>query len=212
MINKANPTFCRMIQFCISRLNLLLKNGIRPYLVFDGGKLPMKAETDANRLGIRRENLEKAEELLRIGNYWEAEKKLRESMDITPEMIQPLINHLKKKQVPYVVAPYEADAQIAYLYKQGLVQAAISEDSDLLAFGVKRVLYKLESHGFGYEINLNNLHKTSFKNFSSEDFLHYCLLCGCDYLPNIKNVGPKRAFKLMEYSTGLPFNELLEKL
>ena len=38
-----------------------------------------------------------------------------------------------------VVAPYEADAQLAYLVKEGIAQVVITEDSDLLAFGCKKV-------------------------------------------------------------------------
>ena len=41
--------------------------------------------------------------------------------------------------VDCIVAPYEADAQLAYLNKTGIVQAIITEDSDLLAFGCKKV-------------------------------------------------------------------------
>jgi len=41
--------------------------------------------------------------------------------------------------IDFVVAPYEADAQLAYLEKIGLIQAIITEDSDLLVFGSKRV-------------------------------------------------------------------------
>lgn len=43
--------------------------------------------------------------------------------------------------VDCLVAPYEADAQLAYLNKAGIVQAVITEDSDLLAFGCKKVLH-----------------------------------------------------------------------
>ena len=45
----------------------------------------------------------------------------------------------KAEQVPYVVAPYEADAQLAYLEKEGIVDGIITEDSDLLVFGCKNV-------------------------------------------------------------------------
>lgn len=38
-----------------------------------------------------------------------------------------------------MVAPYEADAQLAFLNKAGIAQAIITEDSDLLAFGCKKV-------------------------------------------------------------------------
>jgi exonuclease-1 len=48
------------------------------------------------------------------------------------------------ENVPYVVAPYEADAQLAYLERIGLADAILTEDSDLLVYGCKMVLFKLE--------------------------------------------------------------------
>lgn len=41
--------------------------------------------------------------------------------------------------VECIVAPYEADAQLAYLSREGIVDLVITEDSDLLVFGSKRV-------------------------------------------------------------------------
>ena len=38
-----------------------------------------------------------------------------------------------------IVAPYEADAQLAYLCKENIVDLVITEDSDLLVFGCQRV-------------------------------------------------------------------------
>ena len=38
------------------------------------------------------------------------------------------------------MAPYEADAQISFVMKEGHVDLAISEDSDLLTFGCAKVL------------------------------------------------------------------------
>jgi 5'-3' exonuclease len=37
------------------------------------------------------------------------------------------------------VAPYEADAQLAFLNKAGIAQVIVTEDSDLLLFGCDRV-------------------------------------------------------------------------
>lgn len=42
---------------------------------------------------------------------------------------------LKREGVEFVVAPYEADAQLAFLALSGDVAAVITEDSDLLAYG-----------------------------------------------------------------------------
>ncbi len=46
---------------------------------------------------------------------------------------------LKERSVQFIVAPYEADAQMAYLALRGDVWAVITEDSDLLAYGCPRV-------------------------------------------------------------------------
>lgn len=45
----------------------------------------------------------------------------------------------RARGVDCLVAPYEADAQLAYLTKVDLAQAVITEDSDLLAFGCRKV-------------------------------------------------------------------------
>jgi len=42
-------------------------------------------------------------------------------------------------KVECIVAPYEADSQLAYLSMQGIVDLVITEDSDLLVFGCKKV-------------------------------------------------------------------------
>lgn len=56
------------------------------------------------------------------------------------------INCLVTKNVEFIVAPYEADCQIAKLKRLGMVDAVISEDSDLIAFGVN-VILKLNQNG-----------------------------------------------------------------
>jgi len=54
---------------------------------------------------------------------------------------------LKAEGVTYVVAPYEADAQLAFLERNGFVDGIITEDSDLLVFGCKQVLFKMDTSG-----------------------------------------------------------------
>jgi exonuclease-1 len=41
--------------------------------------------------------------------------------------------------VDVLVAPYEADAQLAYLSKINVAQIVITEDSDLIPFGCEKV-------------------------------------------------------------------------
>lgn len=58
-------------------------------------------------------------------------------------MLLVYIQAARAQGVDCLVAPYEADAQLAYLNKTGMVQAIITEDSDLLAFGCKKVWNKM---------------------------------------------------------------------
>ncbi len=46
---------------------------------------------------------------------------------------------LRAEGVEYIVAPYEADAQLYFLEREGYVDGIITEDSDLLVFGCKHV-------------------------------------------------------------------------
>lgn len=45
---------------------------------------------------------------------------------------------MRAENVDYVVAPYEADAQLCFLEREGYVDGIITEDSDLLVFGCKK--------------------------------------------------------------------------
>jgi len=50
-------------------------------------------------------------------------------VDITPDIAYHLIKEIKRINKPYVqflVAPYEADAQLAYLNRQGIVDFIIT--------------------------------------------------------------------------------------
>ena len=76
------------------------------------------------------------------------------SIDITPQMAHTLILCLRVLSVEYVVAPYEADAQLAYLFKSGQADIVFTEDSDLLAFGCTHVFFKMDNLGNGQYINI----------------------------------------------------------
>lgn len=62
---------------------------------------------------------------------------------ISKSSIVSLLKILRSESVEFIVAPYEADAQLAYLATleadQGGITAVITEDSDLIAYGCKSV-------------------------------------------------------------------------
>ena len=151
---------------------------------------------------------------MRQGNSIMAMKKYAEAVDITPEMAFEFILLLKQSNVEYYVAPYEADAQLAYLYLTGRAQVVITEDSDLLIFGVKKVMFKMDKNGQGIEVDLSLLSEVeelNFKNFSQDMLLICCVLSGCDYLDSIKGIGFKKAHRLV-HEQGSDIKNILKKV
>lgn len=177
---------------------MLLYFGVKPYLVFDGDNLPSKSGTELDRHQRRKESKELGLELLRKGRTAEAYQEFQKAVDVTPLMARHLIEELKKMNIQYVVAPYEADAQLVYLEQHGFIDGIVSEDSDLLVFGARRLLSKLDQHGDLVEINradFTSCREVSFVGWTDADFRRMCILSGCDYLPNIGRVGLKTAYR-----------------
>merc|ERR1712216_504834 len=115
-------------------------------------------------------------------------------------MAWKLIKAIKREGVDFVVAPYEADAQMALLCRLGLADFVISEDSDCIPFGCPRVLFKLNSSGTGMEYRQDNLpscKKLNLFNWTTDQILDLCILSGCDYLPSIRGMGLIKAHKHM---------------
>jgi len=188
----------RCINFFIKKLRLLLRNQITPIFVFDGDKLPMKNNEEDKRLLKRKEYERESENMLKMNNIYGAINKKIESFDVTPEFTYYFIKILNIYNIEYYVAPYEADAQLAYLSYINYVDFIITEDSDLIAYGCKCVLFKLgflknQPPDVGEEIlyeNIKECKELKFNNFSQDKFLNFCILMGCDYI-KIQRVGPK---------------------
>lgn len=179
--------------------------GVTPYLVFDGDFLPSKARTEASRAKRREDSRKAGLELLRAGKPAQAQLELQKAIDVTPEMARYLIEELKKEGIPYVVAPYEADAQLVYLERHGYTNGIISEDSDLLVFGAKRLLTKMDQHGQCVEINRKDfcaVREISLTGWTDDQFRQMAIFSGCDYLESIGNMGLKTAYRMMrKYKT-----------
>ena len=199
-----NPHSKRYLKYLNKRVDQLLRFNIIPIIVFDGDKLQMKKIEEEERQKRRNEVTMESLKLIRKGKEKEAQSKRLEGIDINPHMAYEFIKLLKQKGVEYYVAPYEADIQLAYLDKINYVDCIITEDSDLLALGCKKVLYKLDlDTNIGFEIETKNLKKCTkynFGDFDSDKFLTFCILSGCDYF-KVKGVGANNAYKVITSSS-----------
>jgi exonuclease-1 len=188
----------RYVDFAMHRVRMLIHFGVTPYLVFDGDNLPSKAGTEADRAKRREESRRRGLELYKAGKISQAQQELQKAVDVTPFMARQLIEELKRWNIQYIVAPYEADAQLAYLEAKGIINGILSEDSDLLVFGAKRLLTKLDQHGDCVEINradFASCREISLVGWSDAEFRRMAILSGCDYLPSINKMGLKTAYR-----------------
>ena len=105
----------------------------------------------------------------------------------------------------YVQAPFEADAQIKQMILEGKASGAITEDGDLVVFGVTRILSQtkidtltpdkstcqyfeldeLKSGAYGSPIEVGQ---------QAEFLPETSCLSGNDYIDNLPNVGPAVIF------------------
>ncbi|MCO5589780.1 hypothetical protein L7F22_043749 [Adiantum nelumboides] len=190
----------KYVDYAMSQIHMLMHHGIIPYIVFDGDRLPAKAKTEQDRHQRREECLEQARKCALAGNQKDAREQYVRCVDVTPTMAYQLIKRLRQSNIQYIVAPYEADAQLAYLERRGVIDGIVTEDSDLLVFGCKRVLYKLDKEGNCVEYLHSNRQKCkslAMHSFDDSMFRQMAILSGCDYLPSIPKMGLKTAHQML---------------
>jgi len=214
------------VEFPLRLLHMLMSFHVHPVFVFDGCSSPAKTPTSLARKAKKAQAKQRALESLKMGNAREAARLMQQAFDVTHDMAGDLIAELKHRNIEFIVAPYEADAQLAYLsripVKEGGVDAVITEDSDLVAYGCKSILFKCSPDGFVQELRKERLFgpsepvleahlgekkaqtklkKNSFVRFDEWTDDQMCLLCilaGCDFLPSLMGMGFKTAYSLVK--------------
>ncbi|KAK6205445.1 exonuclease [Scheffersomyces amazonensis] len=191
----------KYITSIMNKVQMLRDFGITPYFVFDGAALPTKADTATERRNRRIEARHKAEEYEKSNKSKLAWKEYMKAACVTSQMAKSLMVEFDNHNIKYIVAPYEADPQMVYLEKIGLVDGILSEDSDLLVFGCNRLITKLKDDGDCVEIHRDNFNKVSsiphLAKYTPEQLRLVAMLSGCDYTKGIAGVGLKSAFKLV---------------
>lgn len=126
----------------------------------------------------------------------EIDKLKSQCVKITDTDIQSSKQLLTHMQIPYCNAVLEAETTCVELYKKNLVSGILSEDTDLLAYGVDYVSSYDSKDGMCVHVDYKQiLHDLKL---TEDEFLDFCIMCSCDYNTNIPNIGPKNAYKLIE--------------
>jgi 5'-3' exonuclease len=121
------------------------------------------------------------------------EQKRNQIININPEdftIIKELLDILK---IPYYTSPGEAEKMCAKLCIDGIIDAVLSEDTDLLAYKTPIFLSKIDMYRevfieINYKELLDNL------EINSDEFLDVCIMCGNDYNTNIPKIGSIKSY------------------
>jgi 5'-3' exonuclease len=188
-------------------------------VVLDGATPPIKATTVAERNAKRK--IEQVYRDLPVDTTAQSpilERRLQANRrsgagEHYGTVIEAIIISLRSNKIPFIVAPYEADAQLAFLQIKGCVDLIIADDSDLVVYGLASpLLYRISKNSEGtfsrgVLLRKNDL-SASFpgcfpKNpFDLMDFSPPMMAClfaslGCDYCRKLRGIGTAMACRLV---------------
>jgi exonuclease-1 len=190
-----DPKTDRILPYLNTRLQRVLACGVTPVIVFDGQSLPQKAATDAKRHHDRAEARATALSMEARGLVSESWHFFQRAVEIGSETVLTWIDELKKLNIEYIVAPYEADAELAFLARSGYVDAVLTEDGDLLAYQTPVTLFKLDD---GMNVTcVRYADVLEHLRLTPDQFTTMCCFAGCDYIEHINRMGIQTALKVI---------------
>jgi 5'-3' exonuclease len=125
----------------------------------------------------------------------EIQRLQRQVIIITPDDIHTVKELFRLTGTVFFNAEYEAETACAWLVKQNLADAVLSDDTDVLVYGTSVALSSLKGETaqmVRMEVMLTEM------GLSLEQFQDFCILSGTDYNENIPRIGSKKAYQLIQ--------------
>merc|ERR1712130_15748 len=199
LTNDAGETTSHIIGFFYRTIRMM-ENGVKPIYIFDGKPPAFKQE----ELKQRKEKRDKAEielkEAEEAGDTAKIVQMQKRTVKATREHVADCQKLLSLMGVPWYAAPGEAEAQCSRMCAQGIVYGAGTEDMDALTFGTTKLVRHLTDSEARkkpvLEFDLNKV--LNGLDVTMAQFIDICILCGCDYCPSIRGIGPKKAYQYIK--------------
>lgn len=190
---------------------------IVPYYIFDG-KPPDEKKCVLEERRERRkhawEQIDEIQSALKSGREImvnvdgdlrpASEKELKEKMDILlratlkvkVDDITMVKEFLSAMGIPWFDATGEAEWFCAKLNQEGIVDACLSEDTDLLPNGA--IVWIKDYKPYNKNIIVFHQNRVlEYLKMSFKEFVDLCIVMGCDNLPKLPEIGPAKALKFM---------------
>jgi flap endonuclease-1 len=200
--NKNNPVECFLRQ-----VQMFFRHKILPVYVIDGDAPLEKRSTLDKRAQKRQKMYDNIADLLdrqsennspttssRINS--EITKLERRCVVFSQKTVQDIFYFFELLGLPVIRENEEADFILAKLSSANKIDYILSDDSDVLAFGAKRVLKNFcikEEKCELYDMDdiLMSL------GVPMQKFVDICILCGCDYTTKIRNMNCGKSLQLI---------------
>lgn len=124
------------------------------------------------------------------------EQKRNQIINISPEDFQLTKELFDILEVPYYTAPDEAEKFCSQLCINGIVDAVLSEDTDIIAYGTPVFLSKIDTYNEQC-IRISNSSILNNLSMTQNQLLDLCIMSGTDYNNNIFRIGGNKAYKLL---------------
>ena len=120
---------------------------------------------------------------------------------VTDDMYREVQELLTLFGIPYIIAPQEAEAQCAYLDRANLVDAVITDDSDVFLFGASTVYRNFFADKKYCEMYSSDRIKKEL-GLDRDRFIQLALLLGSDYTEGVVGVGVVNALEIVSAFRG----------
>ncbi|KAK9173253.1 XPG N-terminal domain protein [Cryptosporidium meleagridis] len=117
--------------------------------------------------------------------------------EITKEMQYQICLLLKALGIPWIDSPGEAEAQASILTQLNICHGVLSDDSDCLIFGAKKIFRNFFSGNSVEMYDLNQV-KKYLGIEKQEQFYILAILLGCDYTVGVNGIGPVNAVEVLK--------------
>jgi len=200
--NKNNPVECFLRQ-----IHLFFRHKILPVYVIDGDA-PLEKKSALDKRAHKRQKLyDNIANLLekQVDNNSpttnsrlnsEITKLERRCVVFSQKQVQDILYFFELLGIPVIRENEEADFILAKLSAANKIDYILSDDSDVLAFGAKKVLKNFcikEEKCELYE--MDSILATL--GVSMQKFVDICILCGCDYTTKIRNMNCGKSLQLI---------------
>jgi len=189
--NHITGLFYKLINYLSLNIELIF--------IFDGKPPDLKNEC----IEERKKKAQKAKDKIdTCDNIKQKDNLEKSSIRLTKNMIDDVKNLLKLLGISYIHKDIgEGEAIASELCRIGYVDYVLTEDMDSLVYGcpnlIRNCLDKsLKRKDIISIINYEEMIKGL--DLNNEKFIKFCILCGCDYCPNVPKVGNTTALKMIK--------------